>query len=70
MKPAKVSSRQSAERKSLVMKLAEATVLYGILFLFAILVGIPFLYMITGSFKTNGPAIHLSDQFAGAGANL
>ena len=54
MKPAKVSSRQSAERKSLVMKLAEATVLYGILFLFAILVGIPFLYMITGSFKTNG----------------
>ena len=44
----------AAERKSLYMKLVEATVVYAILFFFALLVGIPFLYMITGSFKTNG----------------
>ena len=45
---------KSEERKSLYMKLLEATVVYAILFFFALLVGIPFLYMITGSFKTNG----------------
>ena len=41
------------ERKSLYMKLLEATVVYAILFFFALLVGIPFLYMFTGSLKTN-----------------
>lgn len=40
--------------KSLAWKLVEATVLYSILFLFAVLVGIPFLYMFTGALKTNG----------------
>ncbi len=40
--------------KSLAWKLVEAAVLYSILFLFAVLVGIPFLYMFTGALKTNG----------------
>ncbi len=41
-------------QKALGRSLLEATLMYGALFLFAVLVGIPFLYMITGSFKTNG----------------
>ncbi|HLV36279.1 MAG TPA: carbohydrate ABC transporter permease [Spirillospora sp.] len=40
--------------KSRLQMVVETTLLYAALFLFAILVGIPFLYMITGSFKTNG----------------
>lgn len=32
----------------------EWTAIYGALFLFAVLVGAPFVYMISGSFKTNG----------------
>ncbi len=54
MRPIRSKSSLSTERKSLASKLVEAAVLYGILFAFAVLVGIPFLYMITGSFKTNG----------------
>ena len=42
------------DSKTLRMRLAEATVLYAILFAFAVLVGVPFVYMISGSFKTNG----------------
>jgi arabinosaccharide transport system permease protein len=42
------------ERKSRVRVLFEATLLYAALFFFAVLVGVPFVYMITGSFKTNG----------------
>ena len=45
---------ERSERKSLFVKLLEATVVYAILFFFAVLVGIPFLYMFTGSLKTNG----------------
>ena len=54
MRPIRSKSSRSTERKSLALKLVEAAVLYGILFAFAVLVGIPFLYMITGSLKTNG----------------
>ncbi len=53
MRPVSSSSAKT-DRKSLAMQLAEATLMYGILFIFAVLVGIPFLYMITGSLKTNG----------------
>jgi arabinosaccharide transport system permease protein len=42
------------KEKSRVQILVERTLVYGALFLFAILVGVPFVYMITGSFKTNG----------------
>jgi arabinosaccharide transport system permease protein len=41
-------------RKSRVRVLIEASLIYAALFCFAVLVGVPFLYMITGSFKTNG----------------
>ena len=53
MRPVSSSSAKT-DRKSLAMQLAEATLMYGILFIIAVLVGIPFLYMITGSLKTNG----------------
>ena len=48
------SHHRAAERKRVSQFVAETTVTYGILFLFAILVGVPFVYMISGSFKTNG----------------
>ena len=48
------SHHRAAERKRLTQFVAETTATYGILFLFAILVGVPFVYMISGSFKTNG----------------
>ncbi|MCY3833935.1 MAG: hypothetical protein OXG85_13040, partial [Chloroflexi bacterium] len=54
MRLASARHSDAAERKSLTLKLLEATVVYAILFFFALLVGIPFLYMFTGSFKTNG----------------
>lgn len=42
-------------KSSLIMRrVVENGLLYLLLFGFAILVGIPFLYMITGAFKTNG----------------
>ena len=44
----------AGQEKSLVRTLVEATGMYAVLFIFAVLVGIPFLYMITGSLKTNG----------------
>ena len=44
----------AGQEKSLGRLLAETTAIYAVLFLFAVLVGIPFLYMITGSLKTNG----------------
>lgn len=47
-------TRLGWQRKSRVRVLSEAALIYGVLFFFAILVGVPFLYMITGSFKTNG----------------
>jgi arabinosaccharide transport system permease protein len=47
-------TRLGWQRKSRARVLLEATLLYGVLIFFAVLVGIPFLYMITGSFKTNG----------------
>ncbi len=47
-------AKERPATKSLAWKLVEATVLYSILFLFAVLVGIPFLYMFTGALKTNG----------------
>ena len=50
----KSKSSRAKGVKSLKQSLVEAAVLYAILFFFALLVGIPFLYMITGSFKTNG----------------
>ena len=40
-------------QKSIFRKLLATTLLYTALFLFALLVGVPFIYMITGSFKTN-----------------
>lgn len=40
--------------KTLARRLIEASLMYAALFIFAVLVGIPFIYMITGSFKTNG----------------
>lgn len=42
------------DKPSVVRFVAETTLIYGVLFGFAILIGIPFLYMITGSLKTNG----------------
>ena len=48
------SQHRAAERKRLTQLVAETSVTYAILFLFAILVGVPFVYMISGSFKTNG----------------
>jgi arabinosaccharide transport system permease protein len=42
------------QRKSRTRVLLEAALIYAALFFFAVLVGVPFVYMITGSFKTNG----------------
>jgi arabinosaccharide transport system permease protein len=42
------------ERKSRARVLIEGALIYATLFFFAVLVGVPFVYMITGSFKTNG----------------
>jgi arabinosaccharide transport system permease protein len=42
------------QRKSRGRVLLEAALIYAALFFFAVLVGVPFVYMITGSFKTNG----------------
>ena len=44
----------AGQEKSLARVLIETTAIYAVLFFFAVLVGIPFLYMITGSLKTNG----------------
>jgi ABC-type glycerol-3-phosphate transport system permease component len=53
VKPASVRPIVRQE-KNLARTLIEGTLMYAALFIFAVLVGIPFLYMITGSFKTNG----------------
>lgn len=45
---------ETDNKPSVVRFVAETTLIYGVLFGFAILIGIPFLYMITGSLKTNG----------------
>lgn len=45
---------KSDDKPSVVRFVAETTLTYGVLIGFAILIGIPFLYMITGSLKTNG----------------
>lgn len=49
-----VMSRLGWQTKSRGRVLLEAAVIYALLFFFAVLVGVPFIYMITGSFKTNG----------------
>jgi arabinosaccharide transport system permease protein len=45
---------QVATTRSLRQELAEITLVYAGLFVFGVLVAVPFIYMITGSFKTNG----------------
>lgn len=40
--------------RSLLQRIAENALAYGTLIFFAVLVAVPFIYMITGSFKTNG----------------
>lgn len=47
-------TRISDDRAIMLRRAAEITLVYAVLFFFAVLVGVPFLYMITGSFKTNG----------------
>ncbi len=42
---------------------AEWTMIYGALFLFAVLVGAPFVYMISGSLKTNGELFNYPINF-------
>ena len=50
----KFTQSQSKSKPSIIRFVTETTLTYGVLFGFAVLVGIPFLYMITGSLKTNG----------------
>ena len=50
----KAMSRLGWRGKSRSRVLLEAALLYALLFFLAVLVGVPFVYMITGSFKTNG----------------
>lgn len=45
---------QVVTTRSLRRELAEITLVYAGLFVFGVLVAVPFIYMITGSFKTNG----------------
>ncbi len=50
----RMMSRIGWQTKARGRVLLEAAVIYALLFFFAVLVGVPFIYMITGSFKTNG----------------
>lgn len=49
----KMMSRLGWQGKSQVRVLLEAAFLYALIFFIAVLVVVPFIYMITGSFKTN-----------------
>ena len=60
---------EPAERKSLYMKLVEATIVYAILFFFALASWHPLPVYDHRLVQNQRPALLLARQFAGAGAN-